>query len=321
MKERIWDGKTITESGLIAGIPLTEYHGKRDLFDGPSISKSILKWLLPYHGGSPKAFWGRWNWNEKAIEPDTSVALDFGKAAHALILGDQVFADEFAVRPGKAPDGRAWNANNLSCKGWLAEQADAGRTVITGEQLDRIRRIADDMATNPLVRDGILNGRVERTMAWKDPATGIWLKTRPDCIPEFDGVFADLKTTGKLSEDFLERQVMDAGYYLQGAMTRMVCREIDMPFQSFVLVYVLNDDVPDTACVELSEHELDRGERAIRWCLDTIHRCLDAGEWPGARPFGDGAHALQMKKWAKGQIDDFLEREEALHSHDERAAA
>ncbi|HWK65359.1 MAG TPA: PD-(D/E)XK nuclease-like domain-containing protein [Rhizobiaceae bacterium] len=312
--EREWDGSQITTRGTYKGISLADYHGKVDLFDGPSVSKSALKWMLPAHGGSPKAFWGRWLWNPNRITPPTSDALDFGKAAHCLLLGDEVFEVSFAVRPATYPDSKTgepkpWTMNANYCKDWVAAQD--GKTIISPEQLERIKRIHADASTNEMVKLGVLNGRVERTLCVKDKETGIWLKVRPDVMPSADGVFADLKTASKFDEDFLERQVFDAGYYLQAAMIRMVCRELAIPFETFVLVYVLNDDVPDTAHVELSMHEIDRGERAIRWCLRTIRACLDTGHWPGARPFDGGERAIQMKPFVKDRLDHFLDQEAA----------
>lgn len=304
-KEKRWTGDTITAPGLYAGISLADYHGRRDLFDGPSISKSALKWLLP-GVGSPKAFWGRWKWNPNHIEEKRSDALDFGKAVHCLLLGDEVFGDSFAVRPEQFPDYRTKAAQE-----WRDDTVKSGKTIVTLDQVERIKRIAADAATHPIVKAGVLNGRVERTLCVKDKETGIWLKARPDAMPSADGVFADLKTASSFSEDFLERQVADAGYYLQGAMIRMICRQLGIPFDTFVLVYVLNDDVPDTAHVELAEFELDRGERAIRWALKTIRQCLDAGEWPGARPFDAGERQIQMKSWAKSALDAFLDKEAA----------
>jgi hypothetical protein len=304
--ERIWDGSQITEPGIYAGVSLAEYHDNPALFDGPSISKSSIKHLLPAHGGSPKAFWGRWRHNPDHIEQKSSDALSFGKAAHCLLLGDEVFADSFVIRPEEFPDYKGKAARD-----WRDAQLAAGKTIVTPADMDRIRMMRDDAARYPLVQQGILNGAVERTMAWKDPETGIWLKVRPDVIPVADGVYADLKTAADFSEDFLERQAFDAGYYLQGAMIRMVCRALELPFTTFALLYVLKDDVPDTAHVEISEHELDRGEREIRWALHTIRRCLDAGEWPGARPFQGGERPLQLKPWAKQKIDDFLDMENA----------
>jgi hypothetical protein len=316
--ERIYMGGTISQNGVYSHISLDDYHGKRDLLDGASVSKSALKWLLPAHGGSPKAFWGRWKWNPDHIEPETTAALDFGKATHSLLLGDEVFDDRFVVRPDYRPeDGalpadkrRKWNANANDCIAFLKEAEKKKQTVISPDQFERIRRIHRDASKYPLIRAGLLNGRIERSMFWKDPETGIWLRARPDALPNADGVYADLKTAGKFDEDFLERQVFDAGYYLQAAITRMVCRGLGMPFETFTLLYVLNDDVPDTAHVEIDEFDIDRGERAVRWCLRTIRRCLDAGEWPGARPFNDGERRIQMKIWAKDRLDKFLDTEE-----------
>ncbi len=312
--ERIWDGKMITQNGIYAGISLDDYHGKVDLLDGPSVSKSALKWLIPTHGGSPKAFWGRWAWNKDHVEQKTSEALDFGKAAHCLLLGDEVFKDRFTIRPDHRiedmtlpeKDRRAWNANANDCKAFLKDAQKRRLTVITSDQFERIGRIHADASKHPLVREGILNGRIERSMFWKDPETGIWLRARPDAIPKADGVFADLKTAGKFDEDFLERQIFDAGYYLQAAITRMVCRGLGIPFETFTLLYVLNDDVPDTAHVEIDEFDIDRGEKVVRWCLRTIRQCLDTGEWPGARPFNDGERRIQMKTWVKERLDNFL---------------
>lgn len=306
ISERTWDGQQITEPGIYAGVPLSVYHGDPDLFDGPSVSKSALKSLLPFHGGSPKAFWGRWQMNPARIQAKTSDALDFGKAAHAKLLGDEDFDAAFAIRPEEFPDYKKKAAQE-----WRDAVVKAGRTPITIEQHDRIIAIRKDAGDHPLVAQGILNGRIERTMAWRDEETGIWLRARPDAIPSFDGVFSDLKTTSSFAEDFLEKQLFDAGYYLQAAMTRMVCRGLGIPFESFVLVYVLNDDVPDTTIVEVDDFDIERGERAVRWCLRTIRRCLDASEWPGARPFGDGARRIGMKPWAKTKTDEFLQLEAA----------
>lgn len=308
--EIAWDGNTITKPGVYSGISLHDYHHKTDLFDGPSISKSTLKHIFPAHGGSPKAFWGRWSHNPEHIEPKKSDALDFGKAVHCLLLGDEVFSQSFVIRPEKAPDGRAWNGNNGSCKEWLEASAKAGLTVITIDQIERIKSIAKDAAEYPLVKLGLLNGSVERTIAYKDEETGIWIRTRPDVRP-LDGIFSDLKTASSFNEDFLERQLFDNFYYGQAAMTRMACTALNIPFETFALLFVLNDDVPDTTHVEISPFDIDRGERAIRWALKTIRHSLDTGEWPGARPFNGGERHLKMKPWSADRLDAFLDMEDA----------
>jgi hypothetical protein len=261
--------------------------------------------MIPAHGGSPKAFWGRWAYNPDHVEGETTAALDFGKAVHCLLLGDEKFSDQFVVRPKEFPDYRTKAAQQ-----WRDDVVKSGKTIVTPDQIETIRRISKDANDYPLVQQGILNGDIELTLCWKDEETGIWLKARPDAVSA-EGIYADLKTASKFEEDFLEKQVFDAGYYLQGAITRMVTSKLKMPFETFVLVYVLNDLVPDTTHVELSPHDIDRGERAVRWCLKTIRDGLDTGIWSGARPFNGGERHLQMKSWAKDRLENFLQLEEA----------
>ncbi|MBN7804856.1 PD-(D/E)XK nuclease-like domain-containing protein [Agrobacterium rosae] len=318
-----YDGGVIAGPGAYRGVPIERYHHDRDLFDGPAVSKSIIKEILPVHGGSPKQFWGRWNWNKDRLDPkDPTEALIFGKAAHCLLLGDEVFDENFIVRPEKYQDEKgalkAWNNNATVCRNYMTEQKDKRLMVLTSKQMEIIRLMRADAATYPLVQQGILNGRVERTLAAKDPETGIWLKVRPDAMPNADGVFADLKTIGSFDEDFMQRQIFDAGYYLQAAMTRMVCRLLNIPFETFVLVYVLNDDIPDTAHVEMNDDsvllpggeelpsELDAGEAMIRWALRKIRKCLDENHWPGREPFQSGERKITMLPYQKSKITRFL---------------
>lgn len=315
MIEQDYKPKQKLTDGIWKDVPIETYHS--DCCDGKSVSKSALKSLIPVHGGSPKRFYGHWACNPNQIDPKPpSEALIFGKAAHCLVLGDEVFREKFIVRPEMAPDGKAWNGNNKSCKEWLALAEKSGLMVLKPEQLIRINNMVEDLAEYPLVKQGMLNGRVERTLIAKDPATGIYLKFRPDVIPTDDGMFADLKTTSSLDEDFLAKQIGDMGYYLQGAMGRMVCRLLDIPFDEFWLIYALNDEVPDTAHARISEFELDRGEKVIRWCLDTIAGCLESGDWYGARPFSGGERDIHMKPWTATALDDFL-----THNSPETAAA
>jgi len=301
--EKTWDGKTpISENGIYRGISLDDYHNNLDLLDAPAVSKSALKWLDPIQkNSSPKAFWGRWKFNPDHVKPKPSDALDFGKATHCLLLGDEDFDAAFVIRPDRFPDYKKKEAQE-----WKSDQIAAGKTIVTPEQFERIARMRDDANQYPLVQQGLMTGRVERSMLWKDPETGIWLKARPDVIPNADAVYADLKTASSFDEDFLSRQIVDASYYLQAAMTRMACRGLGLPFKTFVLLYVLNDDVPDTSHVEIDEEDIDRGEDIIRYALRTIRECLDSGYWPGKLPFSAGERFIKMKPWSRQTLDQFI---------------
>ncbi len=305
--DRQWDGKTITEPGVYTGISLDEYHNKSTLLDGPSVSKSSLMHMAP-PTGNPKKFHAYWPFNPYRIETTPSKAMEFGSAVHALLLGDEVFRDRFALRPDKAPDGRVWNGNNHSCRDWLKDQAEIGRTVVTREQLEKIKRMAEDAAKYEVVQAGLLNGRIERSMFWKDPATGIWLKARPDVIPTDSGMYADLKTASKLDDDFLEKQFGDCGYYLQPAIIRRICKGLGMVFESFTLLFSLTGDYADTDHRDVSSFAIDRGERVIDYCLHKIRQGLDTGVWEGARTYVREEKPLHLKTYLGDRIDFELKR-------------
>lgn len=294
MNAREWDGKTITEPGVYSNIPLEDYHNNLALLDGPSVSKSSLKNIFRSLKGSPKQFWTLWAHNPDHVVLEPSDALNLGKATHALLLGDEVFAEKFAIRPAEFKDYRKQAAQD-----WKKAVLESGKTPVTPDDIEKTRRIAEDAARDPMVQQGILNGSVERSMFLKDEKTGLWFKSRPDNLA-LDGFWADLKTTSSMDMAFIRRQAEDNGYFLQGAGVRMACRELGLPFETFVNVYVSTADTPDTQAIELDPADLDLGEDMIRAGLDQIATCMKSGIWPGARPYE--GRTLTMSDWRRDAI-------------------
>lgn len=303
-----WDGMEITKDGVYSGIPINEYHHNIHLTAGYHVSKSSLNNMAPPEG-NPKKFWAYWLHNPDRIVKEETEALALGKAVHALLLGDEVFHEAFAVRPDKAPDGtgRDWHGSNKSCKAWLEDQWLQGKTILRMEQIEQIRRMAHDVAQLDIVAHGALNGRIERSMIWQDPQTKIWLKVRPDVIPTDSGIYADLKTAARLDEDVLSKQYGDLGYYLQPALVRMGCRHMGLPFESFHFVYTHSTGYADSVSAEVTDAGMDMGEEVVRYCLDRIRTCLDDDEWPGMQELR-GDVRMHMKPWHAERIDIALKK-------------
>lgn len=302
-----WDGERITEPGLYRGIDLERYHHDTDLLAGPSVSKSSIKHIAPPEG-SPKKFWQKWagNPNRKADKP--TKALIFGKAVHALLLGDEVFDDKFVVRPDRV-GGYEYHARRTEWVQWYAEAEENGLLVITKEQVEQIKRMAEDAAQHPIVMSGGLNGEVEISMFARCPKTGIWLRSRPD-VAVTDGIYNDLKSVAKMEDDFIGRQFEEAGYYLQAAMTKRVCDLLQIPFVAFGFIYCLSEDYADTDYRIASAEDIAIGEAVIDYGLHKIRQGLTSGVWEGAAAtYNRENFDLKMNDWGRKRIVGTLQKE------------
>lgn len=315
---KIEAGEIISEPGIY-DVPIDWYHCQ--CTDGPSISSTGLRKLLR----SPAEFWKTSDLNPHRVEEEDREAFILGRAAHHLILGEKDFAKHFVVRPEEAPDGRAWNGNNGSCKQWLETQKRKGMTVLTPKQIETIRGMAGllpwqagmtncGLANTPIVMAGALSGEIERSLIWK--IGDIWLKARPDAIPD-DGDFADLKTTSTGMEDRdLSRVVFERGYHVQGALVGMGAHAVlNRQMTGFHLIFVDTGTVHAVSVRTLAEEDIVLGERQIFAGLKIFEHCLETKVWPGPTARQADAQRLSLPVYGREEIGrnlDILEQEFAL---------
>lgn len=294
-------GEKIFQPGCYEGVPIERYHAG-DLCAGPSISSSGLRTLFKE---SPAHYWCTSPLNPDRIDDEENAALVLGRAAHHLLLGEDAFSTSFICRPDKWD---SWRKDEA--KEWKADQEEEGRTVLIPAQLEQIRGMARQLAAHPLVKAGILNGEIERSLVWKDKDTGVWLKARPDAIPNDSGDFADLKTCVSVKTEALERTVASFGYHQQGALINAGAHAVlGAKSSSFSLVFVEKDPPHCVRVVTLKDDDLARGERQNQIALKIFARCLKNNEWPG--PGSADAEYLGIPSWEQKKIDDALELMEA----------
>lgn len=234
-----WDGRRITRPGIYAGLPIEDYHDRTDLFDGPSISSSGLRTI---QREGPAAYWIGSPLNPDRVPGPHKAHFDLGRAAHTLLLGEHDFSERYAVRPDQWSDWRT-----KAAKEWRDAQREAGRTVLEPRDLETIRGMAgllpwqrnmpeSGLANSELVRLGLLEGDIERSVLWRDEETGVWLRARPDVIPRASGVVADLKTIGHGTP---ERAIFEHGYHQQAALVAEGLERVaGLVVESVVFVFV-----------------------------------------------------------------------------------
>jgi hypothetical protein len=299
----------ITKAGLYSGVPMSAYQG--DLCGEPSISSSGLRTLFLE---SPKHYWRDSYLNPHRPEQKDSDAFVLGRAAHHLLLGEDAFSTLFIMRPDKFDSWRT-----TASKEWRAEQEAEGRTVLLPAQLEQIRGMARSLASEPLISAGILNGQIEQSLVWKDKETGVYLKSRPDAIPNDSGDFCDLKTSVNYGFD-LDRDISKYRYDIQAALCGMGVREIlKREMESFSFCFVEKDAPFSVEILTLKKEDIAAAEQDIRVALDTFAWCLKTGDWFGPAGTQRDARPVFISDWARQQAEfrrDFLKREIARATMD-----
>lgn len=316
------DDGQVTEPGAYR-MSMDLYHSQR-VCPGPSVSSTGIRKAAAQ---SPLSFWKTSDMNPDRYPPkEESDALILGKAAHCLILGDEVFADHFAYVPEDAPKKptapqiaafkRTGKWSDAAAEGgpwWDAfEKEAAGRALLTAEQVTKIGYMAENLAALPEARDALIGEMTEISMIWQDEQTGLWVKSRPDCIPTNGVHFGDLKTFSPKGADLIlaaQRAVTDHAYPVQMAMACEGAERLwGMTASMCALIFTQTSEPYEPVPLMLDEEALHWGRVLFRDGLNKIAHGLKTGEWPGrARGFTTYAYPPSMlHRFGEMQADGVL---------------
>ncbi len=294
----IADDEQVVEPGAYR-MSMDLYHSQR-VCPGPSVSSTgIRKAALE----SPHAFWKSFAGNPNRY-PDKPVsdALILGRAAHSLLLGDEVFDDHFIYVPKDAPrrptatqikaferDGKWSDAAAEGAKFWEAfDKKAAGRLMLKEEQVEKIFRMADNLKDCPDAVEVLTSDLTEISMIWQDEATGLWVKSRPDCIPSNGYDVGDLKTFSPKGSDLLlscMRAITDHGYALQMALAiEGAERVFGATAERCALVFCQTTEPHEVIPVQIDDDSLYWARCLNRQGLDRIAHGIKTGEWPMRSP-------------------------------------
>ncbi|MBL4538306.1 MAG: PD-(D/E)XK nuclease-like domain-containing protein [Oceanicaulis sp.] len=284
----------LTEPGIYADIPMAAYHGQLTI--GPSISSSGLRTI---YERSPAHYFKGSYLNPKA-EPIDTEALRFGKAAHSLLLGDEVFADNFEVAPfvlgynrnemanGKAPkrgEDPDWTATSKDA--WKDQVEQSGRIPLSQAAFAELQGMKTALLREPLIQDGLLDGEAERSIVWRDDETGVWLKARPDVLPKA-GWVVDYKTTTDGRDFKVSRAVTDRLYHMQLAL---VCEGLVAlgfpPPNQYALVFQEKTDPHAVTIKPIDVEAIMVGVKQNRIAIRRFAQCLSDGRWPAYEISGE----------------------------------
>jgi hypothetical protein len=279
----------IKEDGLY-DIPMETYHS--DCCEGPSISGSGL---VKIEKTSLAHYW--WNsYHNPKREPMDTTALSFGRAAHAWILGEPEFNKYFIISPYD-------EFRTKEARAWRDEQT---RTIVKAAQFEAIKAMHKTVFNTPLIKNAFTNGRPEMSLIWKDKETGIWLKARPDWLPDNIQFIPNFKTTRSARPQDFQRQAFDLGYHQGAALTIEGLRQI-FKWEAPSYYFVAQEKEPPyvAGLFIMRDTDIEWGMLQNRRALRRLADALDKGEWPG---YSNGAVEISMPQWTEKLLMDQHEK-------------
>ena len=231
---------------------------------------------LAYMGKTPLHF--RWHIDHPDEEP--SPALIFGQAAHAFILQNEEFFDEFAFMPEGID--RRTKAGRESYQKFMEE--NSGKSILNWETQDILIGMSQALHANETIRK-ILTGdhRTEVPYYWQDSATGELCKVKADIITEIDGYpyVIDYKTTQDCSDSAFYRSCRQYGYDLQAGMYIEGINFCTMQDHKFA--FIAQEKSAPYACrlCICDDGFVEHGKRKFHDLLGKYHACKEADRWEG----------------------------------------
>lgn len=259
----------ITAPGIY-DIPIDQYHNDPNLCDGPSISSSGLKAIAE----CPAKYWAFSPYNPNRFPPRESRALDVGRAAHALVLGEPEFNRHFVISPYD-------DFRTAAAKAWRDEQT---RTVLKAADYEMTQAMAAAQRATPAVAGAFRNGMPEKSLVIKDKETGIWLRARPDWLPDDVGTdfVIEYKTAVTIEPRKLSADVYRYGYHIQAAVMMDVIAAVTGVSPLGIAHVVQEKEPPYLADLRMfSAEQIEHGRMIYRTALQMFASFLKSGDWPG----------------------------------------
>jgi len=270
-------------AGLVRGLSNAEYHS----------TFALSNTGLSYLARSPEIFYARVLDPNRPPDKERPGQLE-GTLAHCAVLEPGEFAKRYATVPANAPrrpTDAQWNAKKPSedsiaamdwWRQWMAD--NTGREVITAAQYETAMRQAESVRRLPEIAELLSAGEPEVSAFWRDTATGVLCKCRPDWTHHAGGgvILGDVKTCADASPREFARQIARKGYHRQDAhYSGGYAIASELPVLAFVFIAVESEYPFAASAVILDSAAKDQGARDCARLTELYATCMERQEWPG----------------------------------------
>ena len=219
--------------------------------------------------------------------------LALGTAVHAAILEPHSFLQQIAIAPDvnrKFKDGKERWA--------LFQETVAGRTVIThdqGEQLRRMKEQFDSCKTATALLQKCQHREVSVFAA-----DIVHTKARLDAYSH--GIVVDIKTTREdASRKDFEGAISHYGYGIQAAHYRRVCAQAKVPCTDFMFIVMETAEPYGVAVYRLEDEVIDLYDQMVQEAMEVWRGCLEAKRF---HAYPDKVQSIGVPRWLRRQLEE-----------------
>lgn len=232
-------------------------------------------------------------------------ALRFGRIVDVLLFSPNEFRERHAVSPFE-------DFRTNEAKAWKAKAKEDGLDVVTPDEVDEARTLADAVRAHPIARGFIDAGRYQVPMTWTDPDTGLACKGLADLVNGPASPIGTFLIDGKSARTIDKRRYASAAggyrYHCQLAHYRAGCRLALGIDPTFVGHIVYEKGAPyDVGVFEFDRSVIDSGEVIVRDLLRQVADCRAKNEWPGRYPAIETITNDDMPRWLDDEADESAE--------------
>ena len=296
----------ITAPGAYPDVSIEDYHRNANLLPAPSLSASGMKSLLT---ASPFHFWASSPMNPEPPEEDSAPHLNVGKAAHDMLLLSDRWPDHYHV----LPEGYRSSATKKFADAIEEEKEarEAGKVILRHQDALVVERVASAIGLHDLASVALSSGQPETTLVWQDKETGVWLRCRPDWLPNsvVNGgavrVVSDLKFMAptNCSPRGFETAIWRFMYHVAAAHYFDGIAQIYGDRPTHWLHIVVEKEFPfSVSLYPLPEGDIARGRGQARIAIRRFADCLSSGKWPG---WADEPTPVGLPGFARKIIDEY----------------
>lgn len=289
----------ITEPGAYPGIDGERYHAE-EICDGPSISSTGLKTI---EGKSALHYWYNSPLNADRPQQEQKSHFNVGKAVHDLLLLEGLFPKNYFILP-EGYDGRVkkW----FDVKEEMEAAVESGIPVLRHAEYVMVEAIAEQVSRDDIAPHLLKSGQPEMTLAAKDPITGVWMRARPDVLPDTKDIIPDLKTTLSAHPEAFEKQATTMGYFQSAALyldlIDLIYGEADRK-RRFILIVVEKEPPYLVQHYHLDDEAIQMGRMLNRRALNVFAECLRTGVWTGYSHPKNPILPLHMTAWMQARLN------------------